>query len=387
MKSHSSLPIHPLLSTMQDSSSRSPALLNAARLSAVSLAVLLASGCTILQEDKIDYKSAKRGSTLDVPPDLTQLSRDNRYNVPGVATASASGQPTTQEAASSTPTTAINALGDVRIERAGGQRWLVVNRPADRLWTPVTEFWKENGFNLEVEQEKLGIMETDWAENRAKIPQDFIRSTIGKVFDSLYSSGERDRFRTRLERGANGTTEIYVSHRGMEEVYTSSSKDQTVWQPRASDPELETEFLRRLMVKLGATAEQAKAAAVAAPAQPSAKVANGVLTMDEGFDVAWRRVGLSLDRTGFTVEDRDRSQGIYFVRYVPANATSADAPKQGFLSRLFGSDKKEATPAKYRFKVVSSGNSSTVTVLDSQGQPAPKVDAERIVNLLANDLK
>ncbi|MEX1167114.1 MAG: outer membrane protein assembly factor BamC, partial [Hydrogenophaga sp.] len=213
---------------MQDSSPRSPALLNAARLSAVSLAVLLASGCTVLQEDKIDYKSAKRGSTLDVPPDLTQLSRENRYNVPGVATASASGQATAQETASiNNSTTAVNALGDVRIERAGGQRWLVVKRPADRLWTPVAEFWKDNGFILETEQEKLGIMETDWAENRAKIPQDFIRATIGKVFEGLYSSGERDRFRTRLERGADGTTEIYVSHRGMEEVYTSSSKDQT----------------------------------------------------------------------------------------------------------------------------------------------------------------
>ena len=367
---------------------QTPAPIQIARLGVVSLAVLLASGCTILQEDKIDYKSAQRGSTLDVPPDLTQLSRDTRYNVPGVTSANASGQQAAQ-ATANTGATAISAVGDVRIERSGSQRWLLVKRPADQLWNPVTEFWKENGFVLETEQEKLGIMETDWAENRAKIPQDVIRSTIGKVFESLYSSGERDKFRTRLERAADGSTEVYISHRGMEEVYNSSQKDQTVWQPRASDPELETEFLRRLMVKLGATAEQAKTATAANAAQPAARVSNSaqgpVLTIDEGFDIAWRRVGLALDRTGFTVEDRDRAQGIYFVRYVPTSVSGNE--KQGFLGRLFGSSKKETTPAKYQFKVVGAGNTSTVSVLDANGKNAAAADAQRIVELLAEDLK
>jgi outer membrane protein assembly factor BamC len=357
-----------------------------ARIGVVSVAVLLASGCTILQEDKIDYKSAKPGTTLDVPPDLTQLSRDTRYNVPGTV-ASASGQQAAQ-AAPGNNVTATNAVGDVRIERSGNQRWLVIDRPADQLWGPVTEFWKENGFILSTEQEKLGIMETDWAENRAKIPQDIIRATIGKVFDSLYSSGERDKFRTRLERRADGGTEIYISHRGMEEVYTNSQKDQTAWQPRANDPELEAEFLRRLMVKLGASSDEAKAAIAAPPAKPSAQITNTAmgpaLTLDEGFDVAWRRVGLALDRTGFTVEDRDRTQGVYYVRYVPANA--ADAKKPGFLGRIFGSGKEQAAPTKYQFKVVTTGNTSTVSVLDTQGKPAPKADADRIVKLLADDL-
>lgn len=165
--------------------------------------------------------------------------------------------------------TAANAaalqLGDVRIERDGNQRWLVVNRPADKLWEPVRDFWQESGFNLDQAEPNVGIMETDWAENRAKLPHDFIRSTLGKMLDSLYSTGERDKFRTRLERNANGSTEIYITHRGMIEVYGTTTKDNTVWQPRPSDPELETEFLRRLMVKLGVSQEQSKAI-VAAPA-------------------------------------------------------------------------------------------------------------------------
>lgn len=357
------------------------------RWTAVAMAVALASGCTVLQEDKIDYKSAQRGSTLEVPPDLTQLSRDSRYAMPG-GTATASGYES--GATTSAPAaTAIQKAGDVRIERAGNQRWLVIDRAPETLWGPVREFWKDNGFVLEVDQEKLGIMETDWAENRAKIPQDFIRSTIGKVFDSLYSTGERDRFRTRLERNAAGGTEIYITHRGMIEVYTSTMKDQTVWQPRPSDIELETEFLRRLMVKLGVTEEQAKAVVSTAPTQGLAKqvtVAGApALQFNDNFDRAWRRVGLSLDRTGFTVEDRDRSQGTYFVRFVPARADNQEKP--GFLGRLFGRSAPEASPERHRVVVKSDGTLTTVTVLNDQGRPDNSTNAQTIVRLLGEDLR
>ncbi|MDB5732490.1 MAG: hypothetical protein JWQ03_2385, partial [Variovorax sp.] len=215
------------------------------------------SACTVLQGDKIDYKSAGKAPTLEVPPDLTQLSRENRYAVPGGAVTANSYQAGLANAPSIP--TAVGTLGDVRMERAGSQRWIVVKRPADQLWDPVRDFWLESGFLLTIDQRNLGIMETDWAENRAKLPQDIIRGTLGKLIDSAYSTGELDKFRIRLERTSDGGTEIYVSHRGMEEVYNTARKDQTIWQPRPTDPELEAEFLRRLMVKLGASQEQAKA--------------------------------------------------------------------------------------------------------------------------------
>jgi len=232
-------------------------------------------------------------------------------------------------------------------------------------------------------------METDWAENRAKIPQDIIRSTIGKVFDSLYSTGERDKFRTRLERGANGATEIYISHRGMVEVYSTKDKDQTVWQPRPADPELETEFLRRLMVKLGVSEAQAKAVAATAPAASAAKVTKvnnlPALQFTDNFDRAWRRVGLSLDRSGFTVEDRNRSEGVYFVRYV---AQLKNVEKPGFFSRMFGATTPEPKPERYRVVVKSDASDlTTVSVLNANGQPDTSENAQRIVDLLAADMR
>ena len=347
------------------------------------------SACSTLEGDKIDYKSATKGSTLEVPPDLTQLAKDSRYAMPG-GTVSAAALQAGQQAAQPTAASqaAATSIGDVRIERDGNQRWLVVNRPADKLWEPVREFWLENGFIFTQDQANLGILETDWAENRAKLPQDVVRAALGKVFDSLYSTGERDKFRTRLERNANGGTDIFISHRGMIEVYTNTQKDQTVWQPRAADPELETEFLRRLMVKLGVSQEQSKAVASApAPRTQAARMATvnnvPVVQLDEGFDRAWRRVGLALDRTGFTVEDRNRNEGTYFVRYV---APDTEKKEPGFFSKLFSST-SATPPLKYRIVVRSQGEATTVSVLNEAGAPETSANAERIVRVIADDLK
>ncbi len=167
-----------------------------AQLGFVASALGLALGaCSVLDPDRIDYKSAGKAPSLEIPPDLQQLSRENRYNVPGSAVTASGYQ--VGNVSQSVPT-ASASLGDVRIERAGNQRWLVVNRPADQLWDSVKDFWQESGFLLAMDQTNLGIMETDWAENRAKLPQDFVRNSIGKLFDALYSTGERDKFRTRL---------------------------------------------------------------------------------------------------------------------------------------------------------------------------------------------
>lgn len=355
-------------------------------------AALLLGGCSSMSElmdgDKVDYKSSGKGPSLAVPPDLTQLSRDTRYVVPGTAVTASSYQ----VGANPILPTAATEVGDVRIERAGSQRWLVVNRPADKLWAPVREFWQDSGFLLALDQENLGIMETDFAENRAKLPQDFIRATLGKLLDSLYSTGERDKFRTRLERTPSGATEIYISHRGMVETVVGSGSGKqgegTVWQPRPADHELEAEFLRRLMVKLGVSQEQSKVLVASGATRQTSRIAKvdnlPVIQIDEGFERAWRRVGLALDRTGFTVEDRDRAKGTYFVRYVEP---TADKKEQGFLSKLFSGTSAGAPPIKYQIAVLSQGEATTVSVRNAQGGPETSANAQRIVQVLADDLK
>ncbi len=350
----------------------------------------LLSACSVLQEDKIDYQSAAKAPTLEVPPDLTQLRKDSRYAIES-SSATATGF---QNAGSRVVDagTASNELGPVTMARQGNQRWLVASLSADKVWEPLREFWTSNGFVLVTDAPDLGIMETEWAENRAKLPQDFIRRTLGKVLDSLYSTGERDKFRTRVERNAQGGVEIYITHRGMIENYADAQKDRTIWQPRPSDPELEIEFLRRLMVKLGTSPQAATSAAATAPAndtgsQVSSLNGQPVIVLQDNLDRAWRRTGVALDRSGFTVEDRDRSAGVYFVRYVAAGMNTEST---GFFGRLLGSHKAPpSTLTKYQISLASSGeNQSTLRVLTANGQPEPSLqDAERILKLIAAELR
>ncbi len=257
----------------------------------------------------------------------------------------------------------------------------------------VKDFWKETGFTIKRETPEVGIIDTDWAENRSKIPDDFIRSTIGRVFDGLYSSGERDRFRTRLEAGAEpGTTEIYVSHRGVEEVYTGTDKLSTAWQNRPADHELEAEMMARMMVKFGYAPDQKAAIAgtTAAPASATPPRASydkdkgGSLQIAEAFDRAWRRIGLALDRTGFTVEDRDRSKGLFFVRYIDPDA---EVQSSGFLDKLAFWRKDEPPKPQYRIYVAEAAGVTNVDVQTADGKTDNSSTAKRILSLLLEQLK
>ena len=360
---------------------------------ATSLACLT-SGCSSLEEDKINYKSAsKQLPTLEVPPDLTQLKRDSRYQINGATSAStlaAANAGTTRTANDSG--TAINQAGEAKIERIGNQRVLSIALSPDAVWEPLRSFWKDNGFTLNLDQPELGIMETDWAENRGKLPQDFIRNAIGKVLDALYSTGERDKFRTRVERTAKGL-EITVTHRGMIEVYTGPMGSSTAWTPRPADPELEIEFLRRLMLKLGGQST-INAGATNASAMATSGIASDVkvtkvnnlpaIEIKDDFDRTWRRVGVAIDRTGFTVEDRDRAQGVFFVRYAP-QGTPDKAP--GFFAKLFSTEKATPSLAKYRIAITSKGDLSTVVIQAADGLPETSVNGEKIIKLLADEIK
>lgn len=375
-----------------------PHLRHMTALACASTLVCLMSGCSSLEEDKINYKSASKPlPTLEVPPDLTQIKRDSRYQISGATSALAMASGSIPARSSTDAQTATNQAGNARIERVGNQRILKVDIKADAAWEPLREFWKENGFTLNLDQPELGIMETDWAENRGKLPQDFIRKSIGKIFDSLYSTGERDKYRTRVERTDKGL-EITVTHRGMMEVYTGPLNSTTTWTARPADTELEIEFLRRMMLKFGGQTVASNTANVQTAMATSTSTAPGLasdvkltkigtqpaIEVQDGFDRAWRRIGVAIDRTGFTVEDRDRGQGVFFVRYAPAGTPDKEP---GFFAKLFSSEKATPTLAKYRIAVTSKGDVSTVVVQAADGLPETSNNAEKIIKLLANEIK
>ncbi len=372
-----------------------------AAVASAAAATLALAGCggTMFDSSKVEYKSEKKLPPLEVPPDLSQPGREDRFQIPepaatGATTLSAYNAERSGPARPGTGGV-LPDFAKLRVERSGNERWLVVPEPPEKVWPLVKDFWQENGFLIKVENPQTGVMETDWAENRAKIPEDPIRNIIGSFMDGAYSTGERDKFRTRLERGAQpDTTEIYLSHRGVSEVYTSQSRDSTVWQARPPDPGLEAEFLRRLLVRFGAQDARARVELAADKKDERAtivKAADGIGTLDlaEPFDRAWRRVGLVLDRVGFTVEDRDRSKGFYFVRYVDPEVDALSKKNEGVLDKLmFWRSSPDPKAEQYRVFVKDrSGDSSSVQVLNKEGNPDFSDTARRILALLQSQLK
>ena len=359
-------------------------------------AVLATSGCeTSSVTKRIDYKSDSRAPALEIPPDLTTPQYDDRYTVSNTASglAAQGNRPRTVEGI------AVNATPDAKIVRAGNERWLVVKATPIEAWNTMRKFWTDVGFVIAVEQPTLGIMETDWAENRVNMPTGAIEGIIGKVADVFFNSYKRDKFRTRLEQGTEpGTVDIYISHRGAEQVPTTLIDNRSpaafVWAVMPPDPGLEAEMLGRAMVRFGAATQTASAAVQASTTSPGPerarleREANGgyQLVVDDGFDRAWRRVGLALDRVGFTVVDRDRSKGTYFVRYADPESDGAKKEK-GFLDKLAFWKSDSPNIEQYRITVAEASPRSLVTVQDPNGTPDKSATGEKILSLLRDQLK
>lgn len=376
---------------------------------AVSLATALAStGCSTLSAArKVDYRDAQTHASLEVPPGLAGLPDKNTTDAGHhAATATYSGYEhgqSGQAAQTSTAATAEKVLpqsANVKVVHEGQMRYIVVNETPGVVWGQVRDFITRAGLSIASQNPKAGLLETGWAETHALVGASK-GNALAKWLKSLYSTGVRNKYRVRLERGdAPDTTEIYLSHESMEQVALDPSAGaQYGWRPRQSDPEVQAEMLQRLAAYLKTLGPPAIAAAKPSPA-PAAQTAappptpssaylthghNGValLTLQDSLDRAWRRVGLSLDRVGFTVEDRDRSKGIYYVRYIDPDTRAKEG---GFFSRLFGGHKQKPNN-QYQVRVKPADNGTDVEVLDKKGDPEASKTGERILSLLYEQLK
>ncbi|MEI7967988.1 MAG: outer membrane protein assembly factor BamC [Betaproteobacteria bacterium] len=358
------------------------------------------AGCSgALEGKKIDYKSAGKLPPLEVPPDLAAPGPASRYSIPDAGGADRATSYSEYEKGRTTqsPGPAVPGLlrfaDGIQMQRGGIQRWLVVQAAPERIWPVIKDFWQENGFLLAEEEPQAGYMETDWSESRAKVPVGGLTGLLNRALDSVVSLPERDKFRTRLERGLEpDTTEIYLSHKGLAEVYYRERDNNTRWQARPSDPELEAAMLARLAARLGVKEPETVALARAADAAPARASlvktdAGTAVALTDGFDRAWRRVGLALDRVGFMVEDRNRSEGVYFVKY---QDPEAEAPKRKGAARLafWRSDEKKG-PEQYRIRVTAAtgDGGSEVRVLKQNGAADEGETAQRILGLLVEQLK
>lgn len=416
--------------------------INLTKLSTIVLLAMLVSACDSIPfiDTTSDYKGAGRARPLEVPPDLTAVQSSDAYSVPGGST-SYNTYNQAQDGLEAGAEKVLTNPDGVKMEKAGGQRWLVVNASAEKIWPAVREFWIDQGFAVRVENADTGVMETEWIEADAiKLKND--KTNIGDKFDKwldkLSGLADRRKFRTRLERGEKeNTTEIYMTHRTVAgapddgknklqtqlgEIDTGYRLDKTDKTVKADefDADLDAELLRRLMVKLGVAEKQAQQIAANPVTEKRAEVvkeadSSVTLNLKDTYDRGWRRVGLALDRIGFVIEDKDRSNGLYYVRYADVDIDDGPKKKKGLMDTLaFWSDddkeenkskpKEETTivdklqfwkgkdettdpSKKYNIKVVETETGTRVNVVDTEGKANPTTTANRIISLLYDQLK
>ncbi|GGP19746.1 outer membrane protein assembly factor BamC [Silvimonas iriomotensis] len=407
------------------------------------VAVLAAAGCTSVDQmpfqSKVDYRSGSDNlstNTLEVPPDLSAPNNTNAFVVPGKTIAgtttaktaapapAAAAATTTAAVAASAPAVApvanteeaniakastVSANQPARLVQAGSQRWLVVQGDPAKLWPEVRQFWLDNGFLLTTDNPSIGIMETDWQENRANLPQDIVTRMLRKIADGVISTGLLDRFRTRVEQGTEpGTVEIFLTHQGMKEVYKDNGSDsprnggsaggdpsvQTVWTPRPEDPELEAQMLALMLQKFGMPAQQAQqvvAAPVKVPDGASLIENNTALSVNDTYDRAWRRVGLALDRTGYVVFDRNRTEGTYYVKQAEADI-GKEEKGDSFMNKLAFWKKTDpnagvAKQSEFQVLLKQEVNTIRVSVTGKDGKPADAKVVYDILSKLQTQLK
>ena len=357
---------------------------------AASLAMLIIvggamGGCASTPKD---MPPAERRPPLVVPPDLSLPKSDAELIVPDAA---ATGPATYSSYAGGAPAAAVSGVpllpeqSGMRIERSGTQRWLVVTGQPDKIWLALRAFFQKHNFPLVSDHPQTGILETEWVSNLIE------HKSLGADIH-----GVRDKLRVRMERTpVANTSEIYVTYRGVAQI---GSGKNGVWQVRPSDPEIEVEMLRRIMLFLGATERQGQELLAAAPGA-SGKLRAELVDYNRGLSVvrlsgdmdnAWRQVGLTLDRAGFVVEDRDRSKGLYYVRATDALKEAVRAEK-GFFAR-FNRGKEKKADDRYQISLKALAGSgkdaaTEVEVLDAQGKADTSAVGKRIVERLFEQLK
>ncbi|MDG4553362.1 MAG: outer membrane protein assembly factor BamC [Candidatus Competibacter sp.] len=376
-------------------------------------ALAVSSGCstsfdTLLPDRRPDYRQSTVSQPLEIPPDLTSSTIDDTLLVPELNPAGSASLSTYAkerggpQAQARAPEAVLPPQPGITLEQDGNQRWLAIAAPTDQVWSKVREFWTSNGFVLKRDDPTIGIMETDWVENRADIPQDGLRGLLKKYLDILYSAPTRDKFRVRLERTSDDKiTDLYLTHYGVEEVAvggaSASASNAYIWQRRPSDPELEAEMLSRMMVYLGASerraeTQQVKAAATAGPrARLVDEGGESRLVIDEDYSRAWRLVGLALDGSNYAVEEQNRGQGLYVVEYRdPEKENRKPGSDEGFFSKLAfwrGKPEAPAVGTRYRVRLAGQGARTLVVVRNGNDQPDDSVGAQQVLEALRQVIK
>lgn len=356
------------------------------RLSALGLSVVCVialAACSNSKKEDQPYLHSKAPPPLEVPPGLAVPKQDADTALPelpptaptaevGITPPNLLKQAQAQAPDETTPPAAVT----LHIEQQGAQRWLVVPAPADQVWRRVKGFLVEQGFTLAQADEKTGTLETDWRDE----PQ----AAQENEGNAASKGGLKDKFTLHVAPGrVSGSSEVTVAHLGLERVV---AKGKAQWQPRAANPTMAAALLDKLQAyiqdKQDTSAADADMPAVQATLTTDSTTGVSTLSLNKDFDRVWQSIGATLQRSGFVIEDRNRSDGVYLVRLGDAFQNDGNS---GFVSRMLGGEDNESDK-RYRIHVKDQGDKSAVRVEHPGGAPVDTGIGERILNRLKDKM-
>ena len=335
------------------------------------LLLVIFAGCSLFGKKNVSDRTAISRSSnkaLEIPPDLITPAVNDKYSLPASGEARLSDFNDIDSRKLPSENSSLLPLEtEAYFINYGGFKVLLIERSPEEIWGLLKSFWIQNGFQIEKELPEEGFIETAWLESREKISDGLIRNTLGKIFDGLYDTGERNKFRMRIERTKAGFSEISVVHKGLIQVASDDRFDPTiVWANRNSDQQLEELYLRRIINFVsGKEDKNSKSIDVVKKSTPTLQGDddNNFVELTLNFNEAWKSIGLILDRLGFEVEERLREQGTYLIRY---KKLDQEEKEKGFFAKIFSSDKEQFDMNLYRIEIKNSGNMSQVFVSDHE---------------------
>ena len=343
--------------------------------------------CSSSPEWKGNYSednSEKWSGKLDVPPDLSQPDLTSNFLLPNIAS-----DGSTYSAYKNTEykgdKVAPASLRGIKVFRDGKNQWLEINATAEKLWPELRVFFTKVGFEIKREDKKIGIMETNWLENRVTLSDGF----FSKILNWISSSGVRDKYRVRLEKtNKANVTRLFITHQGLQEKGSENSTGSGIkiwWERRPSDPELEAEMYQRFLIFRDMDKTSVKKLVAKIDAKERTKIIEKdgmtILQVGEGFDRTWRRVGIALDRIGLFVDDRNRSGGLYYLR-ITDDFKAKIKEEKNWLASLFSSNTVKLKE-RYLLRVADENDKTIISIYETSGA---KPDI-RLVRQFLTDLK
>ncbi|MBL6902194.1 MAG: outer membrane protein assembly factor BamC [Luminiphilus sp.] len=312
-----------------------------------------------------DYAEAVEADSIVVPPDLDSKAIQQAYPIPDVAENLAI--PVTGKTPRPAPLTAGSQLDAVRLQRLGDNGWAVVNVAPGQLWPQVRAFLVSSGISVSAVDASAGLIDT--------------------TFVLLEDRSLESRFRFRVDSGVQrNTSELHILQQNM-----AKDLDLTVWPANSDDADLEQVMLRNIAQFIANSAESAPVSMMAEQAITGA----GRIALEEDVDGARLRLALPFNRAwaavekgfsdaGFRLDDKNRSEGVFYVTYVGPDGEDDD----GWFSWLWGSERDDPLLGQ-EFQVQLAEDVAAqvvISIVNIEGQSLDELEQQGLLTLLQGNI-